>query len=75
MEAAVRAAFTNASVIPGARSSRHRHSRLRRIDAALERMAAGGYGEGVSCGEPVAPKRLLFDPGSPRCLACAEAEE
>lgn len=56
-------------------TERRRQSRLRRIEAALERMTVGEYGECVSCGEPISPRRLEFDPTSPRCLACAEAEE
>lgn len=50
-----------------------RQSRLRRIDAALERLDAGEFGECLNCGEPIARKRLEFDPTVPTCLDCAES--
>jgi DnaK suppressor protein len=48
---------------------------LRRIDAALRRIAEGRYGECLACGEPIAPGRLAADPTATHCLACAEAAE
>lgn len=53
-------------------TERRRQTRLRRIDAALERIDEGEFGDCMSCGEPIAPGRLEFDPTSPRCLACAQ---
>ena len=50
-----------------------RHQRRQRIDAALERLAAGEYGECVICGEPIPRRRLELDPSVPTCLACADA--
>ena len=55
-------------------TERRRQSRLRRIEAALERIEVGEFGDCVACGEPIAPKRLEFDPTSPRCVSCAEGE-
>jgi DnaK suppressor protein len=50
---------------------RRREVELARVDAALERLAAGEYGSCVTCGEAIEPKRLEFDPSTPLCLACA----
>ena len=51
---------------------RRRELELARIDSALERIEQGEYGYCVSCGEPIAPKRLELDPATPLCLSCAE---
>jgi DnaK suppressor protein len=47
---------------------------IARIDAALERMEAGGYGICRSCGEPIEPRRLAAVPLALECAACAGAE-
>ncbi len=44
---------------------------LRQIDAALDRLAAGTYGECAKCGEDIAPERLKAVPATPLCAACA----
>ena len=54
-------------------TERRRQMRLRRIDAALERIDEGEFGYCVSCGEPIARGRLEFDPTSPRCLGCEQS--
>ena len=51
---------------------RRRELELARIGSALERIAQGDYGYCVSCGEPIAPRRLELDPAAPLCLSCAE---
>jgi DnaK suppressor protein len=51
---------------------RRRGVELARIERALERIGQGEYGCCVSCGEPIAPKRLELDPATPLCLSCAE---
>ena len=45
------------------------------IDEALERVEAGGYGECVNCGEPVAEKRLDAVPWTRYCLKCQDMQE
>ncbi|MFA1540810.1 TraR/DksA family transcriptional regulator [Actinomadura monticuli] len=40
------------------------------VAAALERIAAGGYGLCVDCGEPVPEGRLEARPDAARCLPC-----
>jgi DnaK suppressor protein len=50
---------------------RRREAELARIGAALERIEQGDYGECVSCGEAIAPKRLELDPATPVCVRCA----
>ena len=48
-----------------------RAGELRRIDAALVRLAEGEYGWCVECGEAIEEKRLEIDPAAPRCRECA----
>jgi DnaK suppressor protein len=50
---------------------RRREVELARIDAALERLADGEYGDCATCGEPIEPRRLELDPAIPLCLGCA----
>jgi DnaK suppressor protein len=50
---------------------RRREVELARIDAALERLADGRYGDCATCGEPIEPRRLELDPAIPLCLGCA----
>lgn len=45
---------------------------IRRIDAALARIARGEYGECIECGEWIAVKRLEWDPAVLKCIDCAE---
>ncbi|MCZ6473273.1 MAG: TraR/DksA C4-type zinc finger protein [SAR324 cluster bacterium] len=52
-------------------AQRRRRERLRRIAAALQRIAAGEYGACLSCEEPIAAKRLESDPALTLCIACA----
>lgn len=46
-------------------------SELRRIDNALRKVDAGGYGTCESCGKPIAPERLEAIPWAPLCIDCA----
>lgn len=46
---------------------------LRRVDAALARIAAGTYGTCAACGEPIEPRRLLAAPYAVQCADCAGA--
>lgn len=48
-----------------------RAGRLRAINAALSRMAAGEYGWCDSCGGFIGHGRLGSDPCAVRCLSCA----
>ena len=54
-------------------ADRRRQQELARIDAALARLADGTFGECLTCGEPIAPKRLHADPTVPVCIDCASA--
>jgi len=42
------------------------------IQAALERMAAGSYGECIKCGDNISPARLEAIPFATTCIKCAE---
>ena len=52
-------------------TERRRQQELERIDAALARLEDGTYGDCVECGEPIAEKRLAFDPSAVLCIDCA----
>ena len=51
--------------------SRRRATELRRIEAALGRIASGDYGFCLECGEEIPEKRLRLDPTAPFCVDCA----
>jgi len=44
---------------------------LRAIDAALQRIEDGTFGECVRCGDEIAPERLDVVPHAPLCHSCA----
>lgn len=48
---------------------------LKGIEAALVRCDQGDFGICEMCDEPIAPKRLEFDPTVTHCIHCAEAIE
>ena len=50
-----------------------RRAEIRKIDAALARMAADEYGFCTVCGEEIPPKRLDLDPATAVCVQCATA--
>lgn len=54
---------------------RHALSELGAVEAALARIAGGGYGVCVDCGAAIAPARLLAYPTATRCVACQEEAE
>ncbi|MCB0906088.1 MAG: TraR/DksA C4-type zinc finger protein [Nocardioidaceae bacterium] len=43
---------------------------LAEIEAALERLAAGGFGICEGCGRPIPPARLEARPTARRCVGC-----
>jgi RNA polymerase-binding transcription factor len=52
-------------------TQRQREHELSRISAALERIEDCSFGECLECGEPIAEKRLRFDPSIATCISCA----
>ncbi|HEX5805403.1 MAG TPA: TraR/DksA family transcriptional regulator [Macromonas sp.] len=48
---------------------------LSAIDAALERIAAGSYGQCSDCGVDIPTARLHANPTALRCLACQDKQE
>ncbi len=48
---------------------------LESIDAALYRIAEGGYGKCIHCAEPILEKRLEAVPWARYCLRCADLNE
>ncbi len=53
-------------------TERRRQRELVHIDEALNRLANGTYGDCLECDEPIAEKRLAFDPSARLCIDCAE---
>ena len=54
----------------------HRESNmLRRVHAALDRLARETYGDCLHCDEQISPKRLAAAPWSVYCLTCQEAAD
>ncbi len=52
-------------------SDRRRRAELQRIEAALERLEHGTFGECVACGEEIGTRRLAIDPAIQTCITCA----
>jgi DnaK suppressor protein len=52
-------------------TERRRRNELVRIEAALERLETGEYGNCASCDEEISKKRLELDPSTPLCIGCA----
>ena len=52
-------------------TERRRSQEIRRIDAALARLAADEFGDCLRCGEEIEPARLELDPAAPLCFDCA----
>lgn len=52
-------------------AERRREVQRQRIEQALRRIESGDYGYCVSCGEPIAEKRLALDLTIPNCIRCA----
>ncbi len=48
-----------------------RRKNILKIDAALDRIANDDFGYCVTCEQPIAEKRLEFDPSIPLCIECA----
>ena len=47
----------------------------RAIRAALQRIDDGSYGQCVTCGAPIAPRRLAALPYATQCIACVTRAE
>ena len=56
-------------------TNQRRARQLQRIEAALQRIAAGDYGDCQSCAEPIAGPRLGVDPAATLCIQCAEKQQ
>jgi RNA polymerase-binding transcription factor DksA len=50
---------------------RQAQAHLAEIDAAVERLATGGYGVCEACGRPIAAGRLEVRPTARTCVRCA----
>ncbi len=53
----------------------HESGELRAVDAALQRIANGTYGECTDCGTRIPAARLQAAPEAPRCIHCQEKVE
>jgi DnaK suppressor protein len=54
-------------------TDRRRKVELQQIEAAFGRIEDGDYGDCLSCGEAIGPKRLALNPTAPVCIECAES--
>jgi DnaK suppressor protein len=48
---------------------------LAQVEAALQRLDLGAYGDCADCGESIPLQRLLVQPSALRCAACQAAHE
>jgi DnaK suppressor protein len=46
-----------------------------RIEAALQRLSTGSYGQCADCGEPIVLPRLMVQPEAQRCALCQLVHE
>ena len=53
----------------------HAREELAAIEAALQRIPEGSYGDCGDCDKPIGRERLLVQPSADRCLACQERLE
>lgn len=51
------------------------YATLESLEAALDRMRSGRYGECIDCGAEIEPERLLYQPSVARCFNCAVRHE
>ena len=56
-------------------TKRRREGEALRINAALERINNGHFGNCLECDEPISSARLRFDPSTLLCIRCAESKE
>ncbi len=56
-------------------SGQRRAAQLREIDAALQRIDDGSYGDCAHCERPINPRRLDADPTARLCIDCASSTE
>jgi DnaK suppressor protein len=56
-------------------TGRRRRQQILNIDAALERISVGDFGDCFECGDLINPRRLVADPTATLCIKCAEAME
>jgi RNA polymerase-binding transcription factor DksA len=59
----------------GSIEMRHNTEEMQDIDAALQRIAGGTYGQCTDCGADIPPARLAAYPTAKRCLPCQEKHE
>lgn len=53
----------------------HESKELAAVDAALQRIENGSYGQCTTCGSTIPPARLQAAPQAERCIACQEKAE
>jgi len=49
--------------------------RIEQVERALERLAAGGYGDCEACAQPIPPARLAAYPSATLCVTCKARTE
>ena len=56
-------------------TGRRRRQHILAINASLERIRTGEYGDCFECGEIINPRRLEARPNATLCIHCAEAQD
>ncbi len=56
-------------------TKRRREDEVLRVNAALERINNGHFGNCLECDEPIPTARLTFDPSTLLCISCAANKE
>jgi DnaK suppressor protein len=62
------------AIVSGQQEERDRRE-MRQVEAALQRLDTGTYGDCARCGEPIPLKRLLVQPAAACCAGCQSALE
>lgn len=50
-------------------------NRVEQVERALERLAAGGYGNCEGCAQPIPAARLAAFPSATQCVSCKQRSE
>ena len=51
-----------------------RANELKKVEAAMNRLKNGTYGDCCRCGDSISPDRLLIDPANPFCRDCVQEQ-
>ncbi len=58
-----------------AAAQQRQRARIVSLKLAIKRLDSDDYGDCLSCGEPIDPRRLDYDPAVARCIGCQEEHD